>query len=62
MIEEGYVSFDTAKMLKEAGFEEPCRGIYRDTVWVILYFVNMTARILRMTFVGTVQTDFSTNI
>lgn len=29
MIEESYVSFDTAKLLKEAGFEEPCRGIYR---------------------------------
>lgn len=29
MIEESYVSLDTAKLLKEAGFEEPCRGIYR---------------------------------
>ena len=29
MIEEIYVSFDTAKMLKEAGFNVPCRGIYR---------------------------------
>ena len=29
MIEESYVSFDTAKMLKEAGFDVPCRGIYR---------------------------------
>ena len=28
MIEESYVSFDTAKMLKEAGFNIPCRGIY----------------------------------
>lgn len=29
MIEESYVSFDTAKMLKEAGFDVPTRGIYR---------------------------------
>ena len=29
MIEESYVSFDTARMLKEAGFDLPCRGIYR---------------------------------
>lgn len=29
MIEESYVSFDTAKMLKEEGFDVPCRGIYR---------------------------------
>lgn len=28
MIEESYVSFDTAKMLKEAGFDLPCRGGY----------------------------------
>ena len=29
MIEEQFVSFDTAKILKEAGFDVPCRGIYR---------------------------------
>lgn len=29
MIEESYVRFDTAKLLKEAGFDVPCRGIYR---------------------------------
>lgn len=29
MIEESYVSFETAKMLKETGFDVPCRGIYR---------------------------------
>lgn len=29
MIEEQFVSFDTARMLKEAGFDVPCRGIYR---------------------------------
>ena len=28
MIEESYLSFDTAKMLKEAGFDVPCRGVY----------------------------------
>lgn len=28
MIEEQYVSFDTAKLLKDAGFNIPCRGIY----------------------------------
>lgn len=28
MIEESYVSFDTARMLKEAGFNVPCRGVY----------------------------------
>lgn len=28
MIEERYVSFDTAKMLKEAGFDVPCRSYY----------------------------------
>ena len=28
MIEEQFVSFDTARMLKEAGFDIPCRGIY----------------------------------
>lgn len=28
MITEEYVSFDTANMLKEAGFKEPCRCMY----------------------------------
>lgn len=28
MIEESYVSFETAKMLKEAGFDEVCRWAY----------------------------------
>ena len=28
MIEESFVRFDTAKMLKEAGFNVPCRGVY----------------------------------
>lgn len=28
MIEESYVSFDTARMLKEAGFDVPCKSYY----------------------------------
>ena len=28
MIEESYISFDTAKLLKEAGFDLSCRGVY----------------------------------
>ena len=28
MIEESYVSFDTARMLKEAGFDVPCRDFF----------------------------------
>ena len=28
MIEESFVSFDTASMLREAGFDEPCRFFY----------------------------------
>ena len=28
MIEESYVSFETAKLLKEAGFDEVCRWAY----------------------------------
>lgn len=28
MIEESYVSYDTAKLLQEAGFNVPCRGGY----------------------------------
>lgn len=31
MIEESYVSFDTAKMLKEVGFDEVCRSAYYAT-------------------------------
>ena len=35
MIEEQFVSFDTAKLLKEAGFAVPCFNQYTDrgTVW-----------------------------
>ena len=28
MLEESYVSFETAKLLKEAGFDVPCKGVY----------------------------------
>lgn len=31
MIAESYVSFDTAKLLKEAGFDEVCRSAYYAT-------------------------------
>lgn len=31
MIKEGYVSFETAKLLKEKGFDEPCIGFYNPT-------------------------------
>ena len=30
MIEEVYVSFETAKLLKEKGFDEPCHAYYED--------------------------------
>lgn len=30
MITEDYVSFETAKLLKEKGFDEPCSHIYRN--------------------------------
>lgn len=30
MVEESYVSFDTAKLLKEAGFDVPCTSQYAD--------------------------------
>ena len=35
MVEEQFVSFDTAKMLKEAGFDVPCFNQYteRGTIW-----------------------------
>lgn len=38
MIKEQYVSLDTAKMLKEAGFDEICHSFYEDnnlTVWTM---------------------------
>lgn len=30
MITEDYVSFETAKLLKEKGFDEPCHALYHD--------------------------------
>ena len=37
MITEDYVSFETAKLLKEKGFDEPCIYVYRydgsDDIW-----------------------------
>lgn len=30
MITEDYVSFETAKLLKENGFDEPCHALYQD--------------------------------
>lgn len=41
MIEEIYVSFDTARMLNEAGFDLSCRGVH-----VILKEVNTPHRII----------------
>lgn len=39
MIEESYVSFDTAKMLKEAGFDVPCTSQYTEgkSIWNVGY-------------------------
>ena len=39
MIEEQYVSFDTAKLLKEAGFDVPCTSQYSEGmgVWGVEY-------------------------
>ncbi len=35
MIEEAYVSFETAKLLKEKGFDEPCHAYYEDNGYFI---------------------------
>lgn len=32
MITEDYVSFEVAKLLKEKGFDEPCRAIYEEKI------------------------------
>lgn len=42
MIEEIYVSFDTAKMLKEAGFNVPCTSQYTEgkCIWNVGYPYN----------------------
>ena len=45
MIEESYVSFETAKMLKEAGFDIPCNSNYMGNKfgWNELQRVNFNA-------------------
>ena len=42
MIEESYVSFDTARMLKEAGFDVPCTSQYTEgkCIWNVGYPYN----------------------
>ncbi|MCL1615087.1 hypothetical protein M3090_01505 [Bacteroides sp. ET71] len=42
MIEEQFVSFDTAKMLKEAGFDVPCTSQYTEgkCIWNVGYPYN----------------------
>jgi hypothetical protein len=42
MIEESYVSFNTAKLLKEAGFDVPCTSQYTEGmgVWNVEYPYN----------------------
>ena len=42
MIEEQFVSFDTAKMLKEAGFDAPCTSQYTEGeyIWNVGYPEN----------------------
>lgn len=41
MIEESYVSFDTAKLLKEAGFDEVCSwAYYRAYNWCLIHERN----------------------
>ena len=39
MIEEQFVSFDTARMLKEAGFDVPCTSQYTEgkSIWNVGY-------------------------
>ena len=32
MIKEAYVSFEIAKLLKEKGFNEPCRAVYEEEI------------------------------
>ena len=42
MIEESYVSFDTAQMLKETGFDVPCTSQYAEgkCIWNVGYPYN----------------------
>ena len=32
MIKEAYCSFEVAKLLKEKGFNEPCRAVYEEEI------------------------------
>lgn len=43
MITEDYVSFETAKLLKEKGFDVPCRSNYRSKYqcYKVLFYHNM---------------------
>ena len=43
MIEEQFVSFDTAKLLKEAGFDVPCTSQYTEgkCIWNVGYPYNL---------------------
>ena len=45
MIEEQFVSFDTAKLLKEAGFNVPCQSQYTEGmgVWNVEYAYDFNA-------------------
>ena len=40
MIEEAYVSFETAKLLKEKGFDEPCHYYYRNNTLMFDASIN----------------------
>ena len=43
MIEEAYVSFETAKLLKEKGFDEACLTLYREGELVhSVYYLDNT--------------------
>ena len=45
MIEESYVTFETAQMLKEAGFNVPCKSQYTEGmgVWNVEYAYDFNA-------------------
>lgn len=42
MIEEDYVSFETAKLLKEKGFDEPCFALYNPEGELILCGIRLS--------------------
>lgn len=48
MITEQYVDFNTAKMLKKAGFDVPCYSQYSEgmSVWNVEYSCNFNADVL----------------